>query len=197
MKREVIQGALENVLSTIENLDKKSVLDVFAREGDWNSYLIYNRCQKMECWEIDSAFEKKLKENLPNAKIKILDSMKTINTYKRNKKYDVVFIDNSLGIYGKNQYCEHFNFIKNTKRLVNKGGYLIFNVSVKPFKGKNYKEYENQRKFFYKTSETTLDYLIQFYKDLFGINSSDLITIFPREKFNFKIYLYFFLVKIV
>lgn len=196
MKREVIQGALENVLINIENLDKKSVLDVFAREGDWNSYLIYNRCLKMECWEIDPAYEKKLKENLPNAKINILDSIKTINSYKRDTKYDVIFIDNSLGIYGKNQYCEHFNFIKNTKRLLNKGGYLIFNVSIKPFKGKNYKEYENQRKSFYKTSETSLDYLIQFYKDLFGINSVDSVKIFPREKFNSKIYLYFFLIKI-
>ena len=57
MKREVIQGALEKVLLTIENLDKMSVLDVFAREGDWNSHLIYDRCQKMECWEIDPTFE--------------------------------------------------------------------------------------------------------------------------------------------
>jgi len=196
MKREVIEGALENVLLNIENLDKKYVLDIFAREGDWNSYLIYNRCQKMECWEIDPAFEKKLKENLPNAKINIIDSIKTINSYKGDKKYDVIFIDNSLGIYGENQYCEHFNFIKNTPKLLNKGGYLIFNVSIKPFKGKNFKEYENQRKLFYKRSETTLDYLIQFYKDLFGINNSDSISIFPREKFNSMIYLYFFLVKV-
>ena len=196
MKREVIQGALENVLLTIENLDKKSVLDVFAREGDWNSYLIYNRCKKMECWEIDPAFENKLKENLPNAKIKILDSIKTINSHKGDKKYDVIFIDNSLGIYGKNQYCEHFYFIKDTKRLLNKGGYLIFNVSIKPFKGENYDEYINQRKLFYKTSETTLDYLIQFYKNLFGINSQNSIRIFAREKYNSQIYLYFFLVKL-
>ena len=111
MKREVIQGALENVLLTIENLDKKSVLDVFAREGDWNSH-------------------------------------------------------------------------------------LIFNVSIKPFKAENYKEYKNQRKLFYKTSETTLDYLTQFYKNLFGINNSDSISIFPREKFNSMIYLYFFIVKV-
>ena len=60
MKREVIQGALENALSTIENLDKKSVLDVFAREGDWNSYLIYNRCQK---WNVGKLIQllKKIK----------------------------------------------------------------------------------------------------------------------------------------
>ena len=192
----MIQGALENVLLSIENLDKKSVLDVFAREGDWNSFLIYEKCQKMECWEIDSSFKKKLKENLPNAKIKILDSIKTINSYEGVPKYDIIFIDNSLGIYSKNQYCEHFNFIKNTKRLLKKEGYLIFNVSIKPFIGENYEEYKNKRKLFYKTSETTLNYLIKFYKDLFGINSQNSIRTFPREKYNSQIYLYFFLVKI-
>ena len=196
MKREVIHGALENVLLSIDNLDKKTVLDVFAREGDWNSYLIYNKCQKMECWEIDPSYENKLKLNLPKAKIKIIDSIKTINTYEDAKKYDVIFIDNSLGIYGNHQYCEHFNFIKNTSKLLKKGGYLIFNVNVKPFEGENYKEYKNQREIFYKTSVTTLDYLIQFYKDLLGIINEKSIRIFPREKYNSQVYLYFFTVKI-
>ena len=58
MKREVIEGALENVLLNIENLDKKYVLDIFSREGDWNSYLIYNRCQKMECWKLIQLLKK-------------------------------------------------------------------------------------------------------------------------------------------
>ena len=41
-----------------------SVLDDLIEQGDWNSYLIYNRCQLMECWEIDSAFEKKIKKKI-------------------------------------------------------------------------------------------------------------------------------------
>lgn len=195
--RILVDGALEEVISCIENLNEKSVLDIFARQGDWNSHIIYSQCLKMECWEIDEKFREKLKSNLPKCEIKIMDSIQTINNYNSNKKYDILFIDNSLGIYGKNQYCEHFDFLGNSKNLLREGGYLIFNVNIKPFEGKNYEKYIERRSKFYgvDSKELSLDFMLDFYKKVFNLKSQSSIKAFPREKINNKVYLYFFLLK--
>ena len=47
-------------------------------------------------------YKKCLQKNLPNAIIKIQDSIKSILEYKLKKKFDLIVIDNPMNIFGKN-----------------------------------------------------------------------------------------------
>ena len=197
--RNVIKGAFMELISNIPDLKTKDALDIFAREGTWNSHTLYKSVNSLECWEIDSNFVKNLKLNLPKASCFCRDSIKYINNNICNSKYDIVFIDNSLSTYGdNNQYCEHFDFIKNAENLVKKNGYIIFNVSLSPFNENPDSIYSKRRNEFYNTSRSsdlTLDFMKSYYKKLFRLKSKNQITHLLREKYHSKEYLYFFLIK--
>lgn len=161
-----------------DKLDKKglklsemSALEVFARDGSWQTIAYAPKVKSIETWEIDPIFKKDLKKNLPMAKVKILDSIKEIRKNKNFHKYDFIVVDNGQGCYGnKKQYCEHFDVIPGIANLLNKKGVVIFNINKEPFNFEKFPEWKGRRFKYYNrrtTSKLSLRWLLAFYKKLF------------------------------
>ena len=81
-------------------LKKMDALEVFGRAGDWHTVAYANKVKSLEVWEINRDWKQDLKKNLPAAKIKILDSVKTILEKNNLSKFDLVVIDNPMNTFG-------------------------------------------------------------------------------------------------
>lgn len=155
-----------------------SALEMFGRGGDWHTKNFANRIKNLEVWEIDPKWENQLRENLPNAKIRIIDSIKEIRDKDLLPKYDLILIDNPMNTYGPTstetnagKYCEHFDVMPQLGKLIDKEAIVIFNVNRKPFDYQNHSNWKGRRENFYgfsKTDDIPLEYLLNFYKKYFA-----------------------------
>jgi len=186
----------EYILTKVPNLNECDALDIFAREGDWQSYELDSKVKSIEAWDIEPNFIKKLKETLPNATVHCRDSIEFINTTDYTK-FDLLVVDNGLNCYGKdNQYCEHFDFIHNVGNVLKDKSFIIFNVVLKPFNYSNFKNWSDRRNKFYglqETSELSKAFVKHFYINLFhdvGFKTINYHTI-CREYHNDVDYLYY------
>lgn len=96
------------------NLAELDALEAFGYKGyhtkDYAPFV-----KSLEVWEIYPGFEKDLRNNFPNARIRICDSFKQILATER--KYDLIVVDNPASVYGENNaYCEHFELFPNIFR---------------------------------------------------------------------------------
>ena len=159
------------ILSHVPNLNECKVLDVFAREGDWQTHELVSKVKSIEAWEIGLEFIEALKKNLPDAKVFCRDSIKFINENDYTK-FDLVIIDNGLNLYGSNkQYCEHFDFIHNLGHVLKEECFVIFNVVLQPFNYHMFPDWEERRNSFYgieDTSNISKSFFKKYYKDLFN-----------------------------
>ena len=132
----------------------------------------------------------KNEKNFPNAKIKICDSIEILNKSQKIRKFDLILIDNPMSVFGikKNsfEYCEHFDVIKNIKKLIDKEAIVIFLVNKKPFFSKKLKKknmlWRKRRQEFYGSIDTnnmSIQFLTSFYTELF--KSLGLMTIFVNS----------------
>ena len=167
-------GDLITFLEKRVDISKLDALEVFGRTGDWHTTVYANKIKSLQVWEIDKKWKNALKKNLPNAKIKILDSIKTIVENLEPSKFDLIVIDNPMNTWGtKNEpyfYCEHFDFIKHIGNIIDKEAILIFNINKNPFGYDKFTEWKKRREKFYerkRTSKLSLRFLILFYKKLF------------------------------
>lgn len=167
-----------------ENLD---TLEMFARDGTWNTIVFADKVKSLEVWEIDPKWENELKKNLPNAKIRIVDSIKTIQSIRNTvHNFNLILIDNPMNTYGPklhefdpDPYCEHFEVITKIDKFIKNDALVIFNINRKPFNYDNFPLWKNRRKEFYKCQQTnnlSIDFLLDFYRKLF--NQIGLKTIF-------------------
>tara|TARA_R110001583_G_scaffold90811_1_gene232810 strand:+ start:8969 stop:9559 length:591 start_codon:yes stop_codon:yes gene_type:complete len=184
------------ILNKVPNLKECETLDIFAREGDWQSYKLSSKVKSIEAWDINPKFIDKLKLNLPNAKVYCRDSIEFINNNDYTK-FDILVIDNGLNCYGDdNKYCEHFDFIHNIKNVLKNECFVIFNVVLKPFNYENFPEWISRRNEFYNikdSSNLSKSFIEKFYKNLFkslGFNTVNYYTI-CREHHNGNDYLYY------
>ena len=206
-----LTNATKKVFSELEKrgitLEKLNTLEMFARDGTWQTTFYANKVKTLEVWEVDPIWEKDLEKNLPKAKIRILDSIKNIQTNEKISKFDLVMIDNPMNIYGdknkdlKNMYCEHFDVIKNIYKIINKESIIIFNVNRHPFDYEKFPIWKNRRDKFYRNKDTgdlTQDFLFNFYEKLF--KKINLRTLFrfsiDRELNNRKDTVYYFVYKL-
>ena len=192
----IVKESFDNILSKVGDLSDYNTLDIFAREGDWQSFKLNCKFKSLEAWEIKEEFIPNLKKNLPGAKVQCLDSINLINTTDYTK-FDLVIIDNGLNCYGPNRmYCEHFDFINNIKNVAWQDSFIIFNVVKKPFNYSNYPDWIDRRNKFYQvedSSELSLEFFETFYKQLFyniGFNVTEYYTE-CREYNNYIDYLYY------
>jgi hypothetical protein len=159
------------ILEKIQNLENCETLDVFAREGDWQSYKLVSKVKSIEAWEIEEKFIHNLRKNLPEAIVHCRDSIKFINSATNYKKFDLIIIDNGLNCYGEDlKYCEHFDFIKNLYKFFNEKCFVVFNVVLKPFNYEKFPEWNDRRNSFYdvmNSSALDKNFIENFYKDLF------------------------------
>lgn len=155
------------------DLSNKNVLDFFAREGDWQTMHIHDRVSSIDAWEIDEKFERRLKQNLPNAHVSIGDSFKL--SKKCNKKFDIILIDNPQYRFGLNlEYCEHFEALSTCLKMLKKTGIIIFNVKTKPFDYNNKVDWQQKRNNFYgvdDASNLSKDFVVEFYKKYFKMHN--------------------------
>ena len=84
------------------------------------------------------------------------------------------------------EYCEHFDVIKNIKKLIDKEAIVIFLVNKKPFFSKKLKKknmlWRKRRQEFYGSIDTnnmSVQFLTSFYTELF--KSLGLMTIFVNS----------------
>ena len=168
---------MDDVITFLEkriDVSELNALEIFGRAGDWHTTVYANRVKSLQVWEIDKKWKNILKKNLPNAKIKILDSIKTIVENLEPSKFDLIVIDNPMNTWGTkkepNLYCEHFDFIKHIGNIIDKEAILIFNINKNPFGYDKFTEWKKRREKFYernRTSKLSLRFLIWFYKKLF------------------------------
>lgn len=164
--------AIKKILSHLEDagisLKELTALDFFAREGDWQTHQVAKKVSKIHAWEIESKFEKKLRDNLPsNAEIVIGDSFETL---KSNKEiFDLIVLDNPQGCFG-NGYCEHFEALPSVLSHLADSCVIIINVKVKPFNYEDKHEWRQRRNDFYGVDATCLDeeFVFKFYNQYFS-----------------------------
>ena len=192
--------SLNSILNNIDDIENKKSLDIFAREGDWQTKIFIDMVNYNESWEINSTFVENFKLNYPTYKIICRDSIKYINESNENEvdKFDIVIVDNGLNCYGSdNQYCEHFDVIDNIYKFFNNNVFVILNVVSSPFNYEKCLEWKNAREIFYESKNTdnlSIEFLTDFYKNKFfnmGYKSKNLY-IEPREMYDNKVYLYYF-----
>ena len=191
-----VTGAFEAMLDRAGGLHSEEAFDMFAREGDWQSFLIQDRVKSLEAWEINPDFIPNLRKNLPRATIHCLDSIATVNA-GGIRTFGLVVADNGLNCYGEgNRFCEHFDFIRNIGNVVRPGGFLIFNVARKPFGYEQFPEWRARREAFYGTTDTadlSLTFIESFYRALFrnaGRPTSE-FHLLCREHYGQDDYLYY------
>jgi hypothetical protein len=198
----IVKESFNNILDKAGDLSNYSVLDIFAREGDWQSYRLNGKVKSLEAWEINEEFIPNLKKNLPDASVYCRDSIQFINNNDYNK-FNLLVIDNGLNCYGANkEYCEHFDFINNIKNVVTQNSFVIFNVCRKPFNYSNYPEWIKRRNEFYQledSSELTLEFIESFYKELFNKSGFQVSEYYTecREYHNDIDYLYYIGVRLI
>ncbi|MFN8255475.1 MAG: hypothetical protein U0W24_07290 [Bacteroidales bacterium] len=177
--RELLNKGIDLV-----NLD---ALEVFAREGDWQTFVYSGKVKSLTAWEINREFEAGLRRNLPKAKVEIVDSVEKLKNYI-NGKFGFIVIDNPQNTFGKNnEYCEHFDILPNINNVIEKEALVIFNVNSEPFDLENYPIWKKRREEFYKitdTSKLSLFFLMNFYRNYFdkeGFDTGFIFSIFREE----------------
>ena len=176
--RMVFRPSINNVISILENqgieLNKLSGLEMFGRDGTAHVTAYAEKVRALEVWEIDKKWETDLKNNLPNAKIKIIDSVNQINNGFNLPKFDLIIIDNTIPMFGPedepNKYCEHFDFIKNIGKIMEDDAVIVFNINKQPFNYDHQSAWKKRREGFYGTVDTSnlsIEFLLNFYKELF------------------------------
>jgi hypothetical protein len=99
-------------------------LEIFANSGDSHVKDYAPRVSALEMWEIDFRYEPILKQNFPQARVKIVDSYEEIR--KTPNKYELIVVDNGTSIYGG--HCEHFDLFPDVFRVASDSSVLILNV---------------------------------------------------------------------
>jgi len=181
IKSESIVDFLKEKVS----LEKCKSIEIFGGEGV-NDSIFSKNTKSLEIWEIDSSLKPELEKNVPNAKIRFCDSIKNLNENNDFGFFDLILIDNPMSVFGKKfEYCEHFDAIKNISKLIDKEVILIFLINKKPFFKKDEEKnviWKERRRLFYgdlNSNDLSIDFLLNFYKELFRNMGFD--TIFSKN----------------
>lgn len=211
--RDDILTLIDDAFSTlIKKLEEKGIqlssmksIEMFSRAGNLHTTHYADKVNSLEAWEIDSQWENELKNNLPNAKIIIGDSINYVLDSKNESTYDLIVIDAPLNNYGDKDgmlntgpFCEHFDFIKHIGNIIHKKAIVIFNVNIKPFNYEKWPLLKKRRDQFYgknvDTSNLKIDFLLDFYTKLFvdaGLKTHFHISV-PRATYDNVERLYYF-----
>lgn len=197
-----MKSIVSRLRSNHGNLEELAVLDFFARDGSWSSLDLYGEVGLFEAWEIDEKHISRARENMPRAKIVLGDSFELSLRSENKQKFNLLHFDNPQGIFGQigaREYCEHFECLDLTPKLLDKKkrGFVIFNVNSSPYNLENQTKWRKRRSDFYGTTNSdnlSLDFLSGFYIDLFENLGFEVITIdiFHRD----PSFLHYFLVEL-
>jgi len=180
------QKPMKEVVQRLETefnfpLSEAAALELFAREGDWQTTSYAPSVKTLEAWEIDPQFYEGLRRNLPHAKIKITDTWKEIKA--TSQKYDLIVADAPQGIYG--EHCEHFGLLPDIFRIANDGCVIVLNVNVEPYNFQENSEWWRRRKEYYRTEhpeKLELNSVIQHYKEILQENNVKMQWVFFQQR---------------
>lgn len=174
---EATKELIEQLEERGADINKLKALELFGRKADWHTVLFYKKIKSLEVWEINQNYEEDLKKNLPNAIIKIQDSIETLKESNNLPKFDLILIDNPMNMFGyidkknnEKKYCEHFDVIEHIGKIIDNNAILIFNVNRMPFNYTDNNEWRLKREKFYNiknTNEISINFLFDFYKKKF------------------------------
>ena len=99
-------------------------LEVFGGDGSLHTRYYASRVRSLEVWEHDPRQADALHRNLPNAKIKIVDSYAEID--RTAERFDFVWVDNPEMMHGP--YCEHFDLLPRVFRILADQAVIVFVV---------------------------------------------------------------------
>lgn len=177
----------------------KSYIDLFAREGDWQTNTLAKKVNFTHAIEVNLDFKNSLIKNLPiNSKITICDSIKHVEDV--TDKYDIIVLDNPMGCFGNNnQYCEHFEIFEKVFQIMNSKSLIIFNVKTIPFNFKNNKVWQEKRNAFYNVDDSSIlsiSFFKKFYENKIKLKNKqilfDILVERPQEE---NLYQMAFLIK--
>jgi len=191
-----IKQVLEQLKTDNFDISSASVLDIFAGDGSYCSFMLGDVAKDIDCISTSEEDLKNVCRLMPNATTILGDSFEVIEQIE--KRYDIIFCDNPQGIL-PNGRSEYFDLLNKIPDRLNTGGYFIHNVNVLPYNYDKNSLWSNIRDKFYKTSaeNLNLEYVKQFHIEQMsslGLKT-DYVKLIPREKVNSKVYLYFLLYK--
>lgn len=153
------------------DLAEMDAVEVFGRKGDWHTIDYADRVRNLEVWEIDPGFNSDLKQNLPGAQIKNVDSIRYIKQPRNDSRFDFIVIDNPQSRFGpEDAYCEHFDILLPSLKALRPNGVVVFNVNIRPYDYDLHPEWRRRREEFYgrvDTDSMEIVSVIEFYGKVF------------------------------
>lgn len=197
MRGQAMQRIIERLEYIGVPLSTYRAVDIFAREGDWQTIVYAPHMKSVEAWEIDSKFIPALSANLPMASVRCVDSYNEMQKTEHAHKYNFVVIDNPQNCFGvQREHCEHFDMFPAVFSLFADRGYCIFNVNRQPFGLEKFFDWQQRRKDFYKIDDVSyisLPFFEDFYTELFQKNGLRVISVRmeSRGDYEHKDYLHY------
>jgi hypothetical protein len=143
-------------------------LEMFGGNGRGHTVDYAPYVASTEVWEIDPAFAPVLRQNLPEATVKIVDSFAEIEVSQN--KFDLVLVDPPYEMFGG--HCEHFDIFPGVFRILKPFSILVLcNVRLNVVMSTRYSDRHLEiRKSFYEVDDPTripLDQMLKIYNQLF------------------------------
>jgi len=115
-------------------LSQMDALELFGADGLRHTLDYCHAVRSLEIWEMDHKYLPGLRKNFPNARIKITDSFKEIESTPNT--YNLLVSDEPGQVFGKNQeYCEHFELLtKYLCRVARPSTLIILNAVPDPLR---------------------------------------------------------------
>ena len=165
-----------------------ATLEIFGYTGEYHTKDYFRSVATLDVWEINSAYQDKLRRNLPGAEIKITDSF--IEIKQTPRKYDLIVVDNPMSNYGT--HCEHFDLFPDLFRVAKDSVILILDV-IPEINSRFLRQYPyifnekqlQRRAHFYQTDHPesiTFEKMISTYKELGRTNDFDLKWFFFQKR---------------
>jgi predicted nuclease with RNAse H fold len=175
-------------------LETMNALEIYGHTGAFHTKHYAPYVRTLEVWEIDPACEAPLKQNLPNAKVKIVDSYEEIKS--TSNKYHLIMIDNPMSTF--NERCEHFDLFPDIFRVMKGVSILVLNIipEIDDTARQKYPYLFNhvqleRRKMFYQTvhpENVPIDDMVKIYKKYIEENCFNMEWHFCQRR-NFVWYL--------
>lgn len=165
-------------------LGQMDALELFGADGLRHTLDYYHSVRSLEIWEMDDKYLPGLRKNFPNARIKITDSFKEIES--TSNTYNLLVSDEPGQVFGKSQeYCEHFELLtKHLCRVARPSTLIILNAVPDPLRQSpdanrypTYPGYLEKRGKFYGTDhpdQISIAEMIPAYRRVLSVNGFNL-----------------------
>ncbi len=158
------EDVIESMLKLKRNFEIKefTAIELYCGDGHTLSNKMAEQCVSFIGYDINSDKEEGFRKNVINGEFRRGDSVNMMRTMQDGEigTYNLISMDAPICIYGEG-YCEHFEIINYTYKLMKKGkkSLCVFPVTVKPYdvEKKENSMWMKNREEFYGTKEKNLD----------------------------------------